>query len=63
MDLFYYEVLLKGIRAASVRRYQASRDGGHRAQVPFVLTHEVLAKFVGDLADSQYSNVMFGTAG
>jgi hypothetical protein len=63
MDLFYYEVLLKGTRAANVRRYKASRDGGHREQVPFALTHEVLAKFVGDLADSQRNNVAFGTAG
>jgi hypothetical protein len=49
-ELFYYEVLLKGIQAASVRRYQASPGRGHREQVPFVLTHEALAKLIGDMA-------------
>jgi hypothetical protein len=49
-DLFYYEVLLKGIKAASVRRYQGNPGGGRREQVPFVLTHEAVAKLVGDLA-------------
>jgi hypothetical protein len=49
-DLFYYEVLLKGTQAASVRRYQGNPGGGRREQVPFVLTHEALAKLVGDLA-------------
>jgi hypothetical protein len=49
-DLFYYEVLLKGTQAANVRRYQGNPGGGHREQVPFVLTHETLAKLVGDLA-------------
>src|SRR5947209_6342273 len=45
-DLFYYEVVLKGTQAASVRRYQATAGGGRREQVPFILTHEALAKFV-----------------
>ena len=49
-DLFYYEVLLKGTRAAGVRRYQGNPGGGRREQVPFVLTHETLAKLVADLA-------------
>lgn len=49
-DLFYYEVLLKGTRAASMRRYQGSPGGGHREQVAFVLTHEALAKLISDLA-------------
>jgi hypothetical protein len=48
-DLFYYEVLLKGTQAASVRRYQGNPDGGRREQVPFGLTHEALAKLIGDL--------------
>jgi hypothetical protein len=48
--LFYYEVLLHGTAAATVRRYQASHDaGGRREQVAFALTHEVLAKLAGDL--------------
>jgi hypothetical protein len=50
LDLFYYEVLLKGTQAASLRRYQAKPNNGHREQIPFVLTHEAVAKFVGDLA-------------
>jgi len=49
-DLFYYEVLLKGTQAASMRRYQGSSGGGHREQVAFVLTHEALAKLISDLA-------------
>src|SRR5262249_48481147 len=49
-DLFYYELLLKGTQGAILRRYQANPSGGHREQVPFVLTHEVLAKLIGDVA-------------
>ncbi len=47
----YYEVLLQGNRRATFRRYHASRQGHHRReQVPFTLTHEVLAQLVSDLA-------------
>ena len=47
----YYEVLLQGSQRASFRRYLASRLGNQRReQVPFTLTHEVLAKLVSDLA-------------
>ena len=49
-DRFYYEVLLQGTNLATVRRYQASPNGGRREQVAFVLTHETLAKFIKDLA-------------
>ncbi len=49
-EVFYYEILLGGDGAASVRRYQSSRNGGRREQVGFALTHEALAKLVGDLA-------------
>ena len=49
-ELFYYEVLLKGTRRATVIRYQATPEGGRREQIPFTLTHEALAKFVADLA-------------
>jgi hypothetical protein len=64
-ELFYYEVLLSGISQATVRRYrarphverpQAERPlaeellARHREQIPFTLTHEVLAKFAADLA-------------
>jgi hypothetical protein len=48
-DLFYYEILLKGSRQASVCRYRGS-DAGPREQVPFTLTHEALAKLTADLA-------------
>jgi hypothetical protein len=48
--LAYYEVLLRGTREAEVRRYQNAPAGAKREQVPFALTHEVLARFVADLA-------------
>jgi hypothetical protein len=48
--LFYYEVVLHGTGAATVRRYQAGRHGnGRREQIAFALTHEALAKFAADL--------------
>jgi hypothetical protein len=50
-SVFYYEVLLAGKGEATVRRYQAKAGGGKkREQVGFALTHEALARFVGDLA-------------
>jgi hypothetical protein len=46
----YYEVALSGTSRATVRRYHADRTAGTpRSQVGFALTHEVLAKLVGDL--------------
>jgi len=48
-DLFYYDVLLRP-HFVSVRRYQASRTPGvRRSQTAFTLTHDALAKLVGDL--------------
>jgi hypothetical protein len=47
--IFYYEVLLKGTGSALVRRFEGTHAQGKREQVPFVLTNEVLAKWVGDL--------------
>jgi len=48
--VFYYEVVLSGTGSATLRRYQASRDGqGRREQVAFALTHEALAKVAADL--------------
>jgi hypothetical protein len=48
--LFYYEILLRGTTCAEVRRYQAARQANApREQVAFALTHEALAKLVGDL--------------
>jgi hypothetical protein len=46
----YYEVLLRGRRSASLKRYRATRSGsGKRRAVPFALTHEAIAKVAGDL--------------
>jgi hypothetical protein len=49
-QLGYYEVLLQGNGASSVRRYQAAANAGRREQVGFNLTHETLGKLVSDLA-------------
>jgi hypothetical protein len=46
----YYEVTLQGNSSALVRRFHGTHASGKRDQVSFVLTNEVLAKFVGDLA-------------
>lgn len=47
----YYEVILNGTTSASVRRYRANRKlGTPREQVVFALTHEALAKLIGDIA-------------
>jgi hypothetical protein len=49
-ERFYYEVLLDGNGAATVRRYQTPcQDEPRRRQVGFTLTHEALAKLVRDL--------------
>src|SRR5262249_30387861 len=47
-DQFYYEVLLRGARAAELRRYRAARPDARREQVAFALTHEALAKLALD---------------
>ena len=44
----YYEILLKGTREAIARRFQGAA-AGKRTQVPFTLTHEVLARFAAVL--------------
>jgi len=49
-ELYYYEVLLTGTSQATARRYRAQPNGGQREQIPFTLTHEVLAKFAADLS-------------
>lgn len=50
-DRLYYEVHLRGLTHATVRRYKGSRTAGtRREQVAFALTHEVLAKLVEDVA-------------
>jgi hypothetical protein len=46
----YYEVLLRGRQAATLKRFKAPRSGaGKRRAVPFALTHEAIAKLAGDL--------------
>jgi hypothetical protein len=49
-EVFYYEVFLKGDAEATLRRFRGSRQAaGRREQVPFAVTHEAIAKLVGDL--------------
>jgi hypothetical protein len=49
-ELFYYELLLKGVHAATLHRYRATKaPGGRREAVPFALTHEAVAKLAHDL--------------
>jgi hypothetical protein len=46
----YYEVLLHGRQAATLKRFKAPQSGsGKRRPVPFALTHEAIAKLAGDL--------------
>ena len=50
-DRLYYEVHLRGLTHATVRRYKGSLSAGaRREQVAFALTHEVLAKLAEDVA-------------
>jgi hypothetical protein len=50
-DRFYYEILLEGDGRSTVRRFQAPQaDAPRRQQVPFALTHEVLARLVRELS-------------
>jgi len=49
-QLFYFEVILSGVRAAELRRYRAAFNGeARREQIAFVLTHETLARLSADL--------------
>jgi hypothetical protein len=46
----YYEVLLHGRQAATLKRYKAPQSGpGKRRSIPFALTHEAIAKLADDL--------------
>jgi hypothetical protein len=46
----YYEVKFLGLNRVTVERYEASQGApARREAIPFVLTHEVLAKLVDDL--------------
>jgi len=45
----YFEILLRGTKSATLRRFRAYQEPGHhREQVSFPLTHEALAKAVAD---------------
>ena len=47
---FYYEIHLRAMANATVRRFQAAQPTGKkRTQIAFALTHETLAKLVADV--------------
>jgi hypothetical protein len=47
----YYELMLQGTAAATLRRFEAARRGpGRREQVAFALTDEAIAKLVAVVA-------------
>jgi hypothetical protein len=49
-DVAYYEAILNGVGRATVQRFRGSRQPGQRReQTAFSLTHDALAKLVGDL--------------
>ena len=46
----YFEILLRGTKSATLRRFRAYQEPGHRReQIAFPLTHEALTKVVTDL--------------
>ena len=46
----YFEILLRGTKSATLRRFRAYQEPGHRReQVAFPITHEALAKVISDL--------------
>jgi hypothetical protein len=48
--LQYYEMELQGTTKASIRRFRGFTEAGHkREQIPFGVTYEALAKFIGDV--------------
>jgi hypothetical protein len=50
----YYELLLQAAGEATLRRFQANREGqGRREQIVFALTHEALAKLSADLVPAE----------
>ena len=50
-ELFYYELTLNGLHSADLKRFKAGKSQAKRDAVPFVLTHEAVAKVVGDLVE------------
>jgi hypothetical protein len=48
--LHYTEVELQGTRQATVRRFRGFHDTSRsREQIPFAMTHEAIAKMIGDI--------------
>lgn len=47
--LHYYELILTGLHAANLKRYSSGKPKASREGVPFVLTHETIAKLAEDL--------------
>ncbi len=47
--LFYYELILTGHHAANLKRYSSGKPKTSRENVPYVLTHETIAKLGDDL--------------
>jgi len=46
----YFDVLLRGTKSATLRRFRAYQEPGHRReQISFPITHEALAKVVAEL--------------
>ncbi len=48
-EMHYYELTLTGLHTADLKRYRAGKAAAGRTATPFVLTHEAVAKVVGDL--------------
>ncbi|MGE3803841.1 MAG: hypothetical protein AB7K24_04100 [Gemmataceae bacterium] len=50
LHVVYYELALQGTGNATLRRYQATHDGGKpRSQVTYPLTHESLVKLIEEV--------------
>ena len=48
----YFEVLLRGTKSATLRRFRAYQEPSHRReQISFPITHEALAKVVAELTN------------
>jgi hypothetical protein len=50
---YYYELMLQGTREAKLRRYQTADAGKSRSQVAFPITHEALARVVGEVTGAE----------
>ena len=48
-EMHYYELTLTGTHTADLKRFSAGKSQAGKRAVPFVLTHEAVAKVVADL--------------